>query len=58
MVVFDYEVFDGKYKGGWIWFDNEVWDISIEEKGNFLIKWFNMIVVVLGVVNGILFDLI
>ncbi|MCG0665527.1 prophage P2a protein 18 [Lactiplantibacillus plantarum] len=56
MAVFDYEVLDGKYKGGRIRFDNEVWDTSTEEKGNLSIKRFNTIAVALGAANGTSFD--
>lgn len=56
MAVFDYEVLDGKYKGGRIRFDNEVWDTSTEEKGNLSVKRFNTIAVALGANNGTSFD--
>lgn len=56
MAVFDYEVVDGKYAGGQIRFDNEVWDDSTQEKANQSAKRFSTIAVALGAADGTSFD--
>lgn len=49
MAVFNYEVIDGKYKGGKILYDNIVWDNNDVE---FSTKRFNTILTALGVPDG------
>lgn len=56
MAVFDYEVIDGKYAGGQIRFDNEVWDDSTQEKASQSAKRFSTIAVALGAADGTAFD--
>jgi len=56
MAVFDYEVIDGKYAGGQIRFDNEVWDGSTKEKADQSAKRFSTIAVALGAADGTAFD--
>ncbi|WP_338208287.1 DUF669 domain-containing protein [Lactiplantibacillus paraxiangfangensis] len=56
MAVFDYEVVDGKYAGGQIRFDNEVWDGSTKEKADQSAKRFSTIAVALGAADGTAFD--
>lgn len=56
MAVLDYEVLDGKYKGGQIRFDNEIWDGSTQEKAEMSAKRFSTIAVALGAQNGASFD--
>lgn len=56
MAVFDYEVMDGRYKGGMIRFDNEIWDGTTEDKAKLSAKRFSTIAVALGAQNGSAFD--
>lgn len=56
MAVLDYEVLDGKYKGGLIRFDNEIWDGSTPEKASQSAKRFSTIAVALGANDGTAFD--
>lgn len=56
MAIFDYEVLDGKYKGGTIRFDNKVWDATSKEKQEISAKRFSTIAVALGAADGTGFD--
>ncbi|MDN3168391.1 DUF669 domain-containing protein [Enterococcus faecalis] len=49
MAVFNYEVMDGKYKGGKILYDNIVWDNNDIELS---VKRFNTILAAVGIPDG------
>lgn len=49
MAVFNYEVMDGKYKGGKILYDNIVWDNNDIELS---VKRFNTILAAVGILDG------
>jgi hypothetical protein len=53
MAVFNYEVMDGKYKGGKILYDNIVWDNNDVELS---IKRFNTILAAVGIPDGTRID--
>lgn len=51
-ITIDYEVLDGKYKGGQIRYQNITWDASDEEHASLSEKRFNTIAVAIGATDG------
>lgn len=56
MLVLDYEVVDGKYKGGLIRYDNMVWDDSDQSHEDMSIRRFNTFTSAMGVPDGTKID--
>ena len=53
MLVLDYEVVDGPYKGGLIRYDNMVWDDSDQSHEDMSIRRFNTFTSAMGVPDGV-----
>lgn len=53
MLQLDYEVIDGKYAGGQVRFDNQVWNEATEESYNNSVRRFNTLAWAVGVQDGL-----
>lgn len=53
MLQLDYEVIDGKYAGGQVRFDNQVWNETNEENYNNSVRRFNTLAWAVGVQDGL-----
>ena len=53
MLQLDYEVIDGKYAGGKVRFDNQVWNEATEESYNNSVRRFNTLAWAVGVQDGL-----
>lgn len=53
MLQLDYEVIDGKYAGGQVRFDNQVWNESNEESYNNSVRRFNTLAWAVGTQDGL-----
>ena len=53
MLQLDYEVIDGKYAGGQVRYDNQVWNEATEESYNNSIRRFNTLAWAVGVQDGL-----
>lgn len=53
MLQLDYEVIDGKYAGGQVRYDNQVWNEATEESYNNSVRRFNTLAWAVGVQDGL-----
>lgn len=53
MLQLDYEVIDGKYAGGQVRFDNQVWNEATEESYNKSVRRFNTLAWAIGAQDGL-----
>lgn len=53
MLQLDYEVIDGKYAGGQVRFDNQVWNEATEESYNNSVRRFNTLAWAVGAQDGL-----